>query len=80
MPRRSDRRPAPPWSERWWEVTRSGAVYAYGDAAFLGPLTSLDPAAPVTSIAADPSGTGGYWLVSADGGVYAYGSAFYGAG
>jgi hypothetical protein len=63
-----------------WEVTRSGAVFAYGDAPFLGPMSVLDPAAPVTSITADPSATGGYWLVSADGGVFAYGAGFYGAG
>jgi len=63
-----------------WEVTRTGAVFAYGDAPFLGPLTILDPAAPVTSITADPAATGGYWLVSADGGVFAYGAGFYGAG
>jgi hypothetical protein len=43
-------------------------------------LTILDPAAPVTSITADPAATGGYWLVSADGGVFAYGAGFYGAG
>jgi len=64
----------------FWEVTRSGSVYAYGDASFRGPLAALDPAAPVTAMAADPSGSGGYWLVSADGGVYTFGSSFYGAG
>jgi len=63
-----------------WEVTRSGAVFAYGSAPFLGPLTNLNAAAPVTSITADPAATGGYWLVSADGGVFAYGAGFYGAG
>ncbi len=63
-----------------WEVTNTGGVYAYGDATFQGPNAPLDPAAPVTSVTADPSGSGGYWLVSADGGVYAFGSTFYGAG
>jgi hypothetical protein len=64
----------------FWEVSRSGAVYAFGDAPFRGPYTPLHLAAPVTAIAADPSGSNGYWLVSADGGVYTYGTAFYGAG
>jgi hypothetical protein len=64
----------------FWEVTRNGSVYAYGDAAFLGPVAVPHPAAPVTSVTADPSGSNGYWLVSADGGVYTFGSAFHGAG
>jgi hypothetical protein len=63
-----------------WEVNANGAVYAYGDAAFLGPVAPLNPATPVVSVTADPAATGGYWLASTDGGVYAYGSAFYGAG
>jgi hypothetical protein len=62
-----------------WEVTRTGAVYTYGDAAFQGPYTPLQPAAPIEGITADQS-TGGYWLVGADAGVYAYGAGFYGAG
>ena len=63
----------------YWEVTRSGAVYAYGDAAYQGPAAALDPAAPIVSITAQP-GSGGYWLVGADGGVFAYGAGYYGAG
>ena len=62
-----------------WEVTRTGAVYAYGDAAFRGPDAPLQPAAPIEGISADAT-AGGYWLVGADGGVYAYGAGFYGAG
>jgi hypothetical protein len=61
------------------EVTRSGSVYAFGDASFQGPLAPLDPAAPISSATSDPV-SGGYWLLSVDGGVFAFGSAFYGAG
>ena len=63
-----------------WEVTRTGAVYAYGDAPFLGPDAPLDPQAPISAITADPAASGGYWLVGVDGGVFAYGAGFYGAG
>jgi|GEM_PF-1322928 len=64
----------------FWEVTRAGAVYAYGDAPFRGPLAPLALGAPVTTVTSDPSGSNGYWLVSADGGVFTFASAFYGAG
>ena len=62
-----------------WEVTRDGAVFAYGDAGFRGPVGQLQPAAPIEGIAADAP-TGGYWMVGADGGVYCFGAGFYGAG
>ncbi len=67
-----------PGGDGLWEVTRTGAVYAYGGAAFLGPDAALDPNAPIAGISAEPSA--GYWLVGVDGGVYAYGAGFYGAG
>ena len=63
-----------------WEVTRTGAVYAYGGAAFLGPEAPLDPGAPISGLSAEPASDGGYWLVGVDGAVYAYGAGFYGAG
>ncbi|WP_298335985.1 hypothetical protein [Ferrimicrobium sp.] len=67
----------------YWIVTRSGHVFAYGDAKYYGDtytdgLTGLSGAkplnAPIVGIAADPSGTG-YWLVASDGGVFNFGSA-----
>ena len=61
-----------------WEVTRAGAVHAFGDAVFRGPDVP-QPAAPIEGISADAA-SGGYWLVGADGGVYAFGAGFYGAG
>ena len=63
----------------FWEVTRAGNVYAYGDAGYQGPNAALDPNAPIQTVTSDPA-TGGYWLIGADGGVYAYGAGFYGAG
>ena len=63
----------------FWEVTRAGSVYAYGDAAFLGPYVPLAATAPVDDVAADP-GTGGYWLVGVDGNVYPFGAGNFGAG
>ena len=63
----------------FWEVTRAGNVYAYGDATFQGPNAAPNPNAPIHAETSDPA-TGGYWLVSADGGVYTFGAPFYGAG
>ena len=62
-----------------WEVTASGAVFAYGDARFQGPDAPLQSATSIEGVTAD-SATGGYWLVGADGGVFTYGAGFYGAG
>ncbi|WP_298210825.1 G1 family glutamic endopeptidase [Ferrimicrobium sp.] len=67
----------------YWIVTRSGHVYAFGDAKYYGDtytdgLTGLSGSkplnAPIVGIAADPSGTG-YWLVASDGGIFNFGSA-----
>ncbi|WP_298344860.1 G1 family glutamic endopeptidase [Ferrimicrobium sp.] len=67
----------------YWIVTKSGHVYAYGDAKYYGDtytdgLTGLSGSkplnAPIVGIAADPSG-GGYWLVASDGGVFNFGNA-----
>jgi len=63
----------------FWAVTRTGSVFAFGDAVFHGPTAPLDPAAPVTAVTVDPAGRG-YWLAGADGGVYTFGPPFYGAG
>ena len=49
-------------------------VLAYGDAPFLGSLTTARLAAPVVTMARTPDGKG-YWLVAADGGVFAFGTA-----
>jgi hypothetical protein len=62
----------------YWLAATDGGVFSFG-ARFWGSAGSLDLAAPVTAIAAAPSG-GGYWLLGADGGVFAYGQAtYYGA-
>jgi hypothetical protein len=60
----------------YWLVTRSGAVFPYGDAVFEGSLRYVILSAPVVGIA--PTGDArGYWLVGADGGVFAFGDAPY---
>ena len=58
----------------YWMVGRDGAVYAFGDAKFLGSAGGSKLNRPVVGIAATPS-RNGYWLVGDDGGVFAYGDA-----
>lgn len=55
-----------------WRVTKTGRVYASGDAADLGSATGSH--APVVGIAPTPSGRG-YWLVGRDGTVWGFGDA-----
>lgn len=70
----------------YWIVNAQGAVYAYGDAAYLGGInnagpnrtTALLPGDFPTGIAAAPSGKG-YWIVTQQGYVYAFGVTDYGA-
>jgi hypothetical protein len=69
-----------------WLAGADGSVEAVGDAAsYIGPCTSQCPSvpanqqvvtAPITGIAATPSGQG-YWLLGADGNVYNFGNAPY---
>ena len=56
----------------YWLVTSSGAVYAFGDAAFLGSPGARS--VPVTSAVRTPDGHG-YWILFADGDVVPFGDA-----
>ena len=64
-------KPAPFGGRGYWLAGRDGAVYALGDAPFLGAATG---ARDVAALAATPTGKG-YWVVSADGTVRAFGDA-----
>jgi hypothetical protein len=54
----------------YWVVTSTGAVYAFGDAAYYGGPGR----GTVTSAVATPDGKG-YWILLGDGEVFAYGDA-----
>jgi hypothetical protein len=56
----------------YWLVAANGAIYAYGDAAFLGPASLLALRAPIVGMARFVGGTGS-WLVASDGGIFTYG-------
>jgi hypothetical protein len=64
----------------YWTVEADGAVYAFGDAQFLGGANSPDiVATEIVGIAGH--GTDGYWLLDDSGAIYAFGSAqYYGRG
>ena len=63
----------------YWEVSRSGGVYSYGDAPFFGSMGATLLNKPVVGMAATPDGMG-YWLVASDGGIFSFGSArFFGS-
>ena len=57
-----------------WLATTGGAVFALGDAPFLGSLAGRALNQPVVGMAATPSGQG-YWLVARDGGIFSFGDA-----
>lgn len=63
---------ATPTGAGLWRVTKTGRVYASGDAPSLGSATGKH--APIVGIAATPSGAG-YWLVARDGTVWGFGDA-----
>jgi len=63
---------ATPTGAGLWRVTKTGRVYATGDAPSLGSATGKH--APIVGIAATPSGAG-YWLVARDGTVWGFGDA-----
>jgi hypothetical protein len=63
-----------PFGEGYWILLADGAVYAYGDAPYLGGARAADPADPATAVFAPVDG-GGYWIVTADGDVSAFGTA-----
>jgi hypothetical protein len=54
-----------------WLVTRTGRVFAYGDARAYGDAHA---STPVVGAAVTPDGRG-YWLVTEGGGVYSFGDA-----
>jgi hypothetical protein len=63
-----------------WIVGGDGAVFAYGDARYLGGANTIGPVAEIVDLASTPRGRAGYWLVGADGGVFTYGGArFFGS-
>jgi hypothetical protein len=64
----------------WTVAENDGAVYAFGDAQFLGGANAPDVTQPgVTIVGIEGHGTDGYWLLASDGSVFAFGSAgFYG--
>jgi hypothetical protein len=65
-----------------WIGSEDGAIFAYGNAHYLGAVNNLrvgntgllQLAAPIVDLAQAPVGEG-YWQVGADGGVFAWGSA-----
>jgi len=60
----------------YWVVNRRGRVTGYGNAPFLGDVSTLPITRPIVGIAALPPGLGvGYWLTSDDGGVFSFGAA-----
>jgi hypothetical protein len=63
----------------YWLTSRTGNVYAEGDAVSLGDATGYHLNQPVVSMAATPDG-GGYWLLTSGGALYSFGDArFYGS-
>jgi hypothetical protein len=70
---------APARDDGYWLVAGDGGVFAFGDAAYHGGLGAVPLQAPVTAVAATPSGRG-YWLVAGDGGVFAFGDATHAGG
>jgi hypothetical protein len=55
-----------------------GAVFAFGDATYLGGPNTLPggPGTPIVAMATTPDGNG-YWLAGQNGAIYAYGDATY---
>jgi hypothetical protein len=64
--------PAPPIVEKsgYWMVGRDGAVFAFGDVAYLGGTTVGD----VVDIEPTPSGNG-YWILTGNGTLFRFGDA-----
>jgi hypothetical protein len=65
---------ASPTGDGLWLAGADGAIYAFGDAPFVGRVPR--PAASIVSIAATPTGRG-LWLAGRDGGVFALGDAHF---
>lgn len=62
-----------PSGNGYWQVTNTGAVFAFGDAPFHGSLPA-STSSTVVDIASAPDGNG-YWLVASDGGIFNFGTA-----
>jgi hypothetical protein len=63
----------------YYQVSNTGKVAHFGDAAFYGDASTIPLAHPIVDIATTGD-NGGYWLVATDGGVFNYGDAnFYGS-
>jgi hypothetical protein len=58
----------------YWVVTDDGAVFAFGDARYLGSVPASTAAGRVVAIAGAPRGLG-YWLMTSTGRVFAFGDA-----
>ena len=71
--------PFGPPTPSYWMASASGAVFAFGGAAFYGSLGNINLNKPIVGMAATPDGHG-YWLVASDGGIFAFGdAAFFGS-
>ena len=63
----------------YYQVSSSGRVAHFGDAAFYGDASNLRLNRPIEGIA-QTGDNGGYWLVANDGGIFNYGDAgFFGS-
>ena len=63
----------------YYQVSSSGRVAHFGDAAFYGDATNVHLNRPIEGIA-QTGDDGGYWLVADDGGIFNYGDAqFFGS-
>jgi hypothetical protein len=63
----------------YYLVSKSGGVFAYGDAVWYGSIAHFHLASPTVAIAVTPSGRG-YYLVTKAGNVFNFGDApFYGS-
>jgi hypothetical protein len=66
-------------TEGYYLAGAQGEVDNFGDADFLGDLSSQQLNQPIVSVATTPDGEG-YWLVASDGGIFSFGDAnFYGS-
>jgi len=60
----------------YWTVTSDGAVYAFGNAQYVGGPNRDKVLQPgVTAIGIAGHGNDGYWIEGSDGSIFAYGSA-----
>ena len=68
-----------PSGNGYWLAGADGAVYAFGDAGYLGSMAGRPLNGRIVGIAATPSGHG-YVLLGSDGGIFTFGDAgFYGS-